>query len=285
MLVTGRSQTIGLILSRPDLISVDAFVPMMLSGLNEACWTRGYRLLMETIGGSADFNAYLDLAKSKRIDGLIVINPRKGDAALRKVIESKFPVLVFGFSGHPRENSIGTQDGQASCRATAHLISLGHRRIAHISYAPLVYLPALKRFEGYRAALKAAKFPFNKELFAEGNFAYESGCNAMRRILASNAHPTALFAGNDTIAIGAMVAIREAGFSIPKDFAVVGYDDIPAAAFTYPPLTTIRSHAFEQGKLLGEAAIALMDRKEIRSQQNVVPLELIIRASCGAKAS
>ena len=87
------------------------------------------------------------------------------------------------------------------------------------------------------------------------------------------------------MAIGAMVAIREAGFSIPEDFAVVGYDDIPAAAFTYPPLTTIRSHGFEQGKLLGEAAIALMDGKEIGSQQNVVALELIIRASCGAKAT
>lgn len=285
MLVTGRSQTIGLILSRPDLISVDAFVPMMICGLNEACRTRGYRLLMETIDDSAEVDAYLDLAKSKRIDGLVVINPCKGDNALRKVIESKFPVLVFGSSGHPRENSIGTQDGQASCLATAHLISLGHQRIAHISYAPLVYLPARKRLEGYRAALKVAKLPFDKRLLAEGNFTCESGYSAMRQILASNAHPTALFAGNDTLALGAMVAVREAGLSIPEDFAVVGYDDIPAAAFTYPPLTTIRSHAFEQGRLLGEAATALLDGKEIGSQQDVLPLELIIRASCGAKAT
>lgn len=283
MLVTGRSKTIGLILSRPDLISVDAFVPMMLCGLNEACWARGYRLLMGTIGDSTDVHAYVDLAKSKRIDCLIVINPRKGDAALRKVVESKFPVLVFGSSGHPRENSVGTQDGKASCRATAHLLSLGHRRIAHISYAALVYLPALKRFEGYRAALKAAKLPLKKELFAEGNFTCDSGYSAMKQILASNAHPTALFAGNDTLAIGAMLAVYEAGLSIPEEFAVVGYDDIPAAAFTYPPLTTIRSHAFEQGKLLGEAAIALLDGKKIGSQQDVLPLELIIRASCGAK--
>ena len=197
---------------------------------------------METIEDPADVDAYLDLAKSKRIDGLIVINPRKGDIALRKVIESKFPVVVFGSSGHPQENSIGTQDGQASCGASAHLISLGHQRIAHISYAPLVYLPARKRLEGYRAALKKQSFRSDEKLFAEGNFTYESGYSAMRKILASNAHPTALFAGNDTLAIGAMVAIHEAGYSIPEDFAVVGYDDIPAAAFTYPPLTTIRSH-------------------------------------------
>jgi LacI family transcriptional regulator len=285
MLVTGRSRTIGLILSRPDLVSVDVFVPMMMVGINETCRAGGYRLLMEAIQDPADVDAYLDLAKSKRIDGLIVINPRKGDAALRKVIESKFPVLIFGSSGHPQENSIATQDGEASCRATKHLISLGHQRIAHISYAPLVYLPARKRLEGYRAALKTANLPFNKKLFAEGDFTCESGYSAMRQILASNAHSTALFAGNDTLAIGAMKAVREAGLSIPKDFAVVGYDDIPTAAFTSPPLTTIRSHAFEQGKLLGEAAISLVDGKDIGSQQDVLPLELIIRTSCGAKAT
>ena len=282
MLVTGRSQTIGLVLSRPDLISVDAFVPIMVFGLNEACRTRGYRLLMESIQEPAGVDAYLDLAKSRRIDGLIVINPRLGDAALQKVIESKFPVLVFGSSGHPQEHSIATQDGEASCRATAHLLSLGHRRIAHISYAQLEYLPAIKRFEGYRTAYQKANLPCDKKLFAEATFTSESGYRAMKQILASKAHPTALFAGNDTVAIGAMTAIREAGLSIPENLAVVGYDDIPAAAFACPPLTTIRSHAFEQGKLVGEAAIALVLGKAIRSQPDVLPLELIIRGSCGA---
>jgi DNA-binding LacI/PurR family transcriptional regulator len=282
MLVTGRSRTIGLILSPPNLISADPFVPMVIFGLNQACHTQGYRLLMETIQDPEDVNAYLDLAKSKRIDALIVINPREGDSALQKVIESKFPLLVFGSSGHPQENSIGTQDDQASCQAAMHLLSLGHQRIAHISYAPLVYLPARRRLEGYRAALQAAGLPFHKKLFAEGNFTYESGYRAMQQILTAKVHPTALFAGNDALAIGAMVAIREAGFSIPENFAVVGFDDIPAAAFTWPPLTTIRAHALEKGKLLGEAAIGLLAGKEVGSQQDSFPLELIIRGSCGA---
>ncbi|MBV8899881.1 MAG: hypothetical protein JOY92_07195 [Verrucomicrobia bacterium] len=76
------------------------------------------------------------------------INPRKGDAGLAKAIESKFPVLVFGPSGHPQEHAVGTKDGEASCQATEHLLALGHERIAYVSYAPLVYLPARKRFEG-----------------------------------------------------------------------------------------------------------------------------------------
>jgi DNA-binding LacI/PurR family transcriptional regulator len=284
MLVTGRSRTVGLILSRPDLISVDAFLPSMIYGLNETCRMGGYRLLMDSIHDTSDADSYLELAKSKRIDGLIVINPRENDAALRKVIESHFPLIVFGSSGHPQENSIGTKDGHASCSATRHLLSLGHRRIAHISYAPLVYNPARKRFEGYRLALRTAGIRFDKALFAEGDFTGESGYQAMKQILASGSAPTALFAGNDTLAIGAMLAIREAGFSIPEDFAVVGYDDIPSAAFAHPPLTTIRSYAFEQGKMVGEATIALMDGKKIGRHQSVLPLELIIRKSCGATA-
>jgi DNA-binding LacI/PurR family transcriptional regulator len=284
MLVTGKSRTVGLVLSRPDLISVDAFVPAMIHGLNEVCRTRGYRLLMDSIHDPSGADSYLDLAKSNRIDGLIVINPRENDAALRRVIESKFPLVVFGSSGHPNENSVGTEDGQASCRATLHLLSLGHRRIAHISYAPLVYNPSRSRFEGYRLALKTEKIRFDKRLFAEGDFTGESGYKAMKRILASGAAPTALFAGNDTLAIGALMAIRETGVSIPEDFAVVGYDDIPSAAFAYPPLTTIRSLPFEQGKMVGEAIISLVEGKKIGRHQSVLPLEFVIRDSCGARA-
>jgi LacI family transcriptional regulator len=282
MLVTGRSRTIGLILSRPDLISVDAFVPAMICGLNEVCGIRAYRLLMESIHENSGIDSYLDLAKSKRIDGLIVINPREGDAALRKVIESKFPLVVFGSSGHPRENSIGTKDGEASCTATRHLMSLGHRRVAHISYAPLIYLPARVRFRGYRTALRKAGIRFDERLFAEGNFTCESGYHAMKQILASGVAPTALFAGNDTLALGAMTAAREAGLSIPNEFAVVGYDDIPSAAFACPPLTTIRSHAVDQGKLVAEAAIDLVEGKKVGRNESAIPLELVIRKSCGA---
>jgi DNA-binding LacI/PurR family transcriptional regulator len=191
--------------------------------------------------------------------------------------------LVWGSSEYPQESAIATQETQASCQATSHLISLGHERIAHIGHASLDYVAVHRRLEGYCAALRAEKLPFDEALFVEGDFTFESGYRAMKQILASKANPTALFAGNDTIAVGAMLAIREAGLFIPEDFAVVGYDDLPIAAYAYPPLTTVRTHPFEQGKLLAMAAIGLMDKKRIGSQQDVVPLELVIRESCGAK--
>ncbi|HEY5770594.1 MAG TPA: LacI family DNA-binding transcriptional regulator [Terrimicrobium sp.] len=283
MLVTGRSRSIGVVLSRPELISEDGFIPIMIYGLNEVCRARGYRLLMEAVHDPPGIDDYLDLAKSKRIDGMIVINPRKGDAALRKVVESKFPVLVSGSSERPEESAIATRECGASRQVTSHLISLGHRRIAHIAHASLHYVAVHRRLRGYRAALRAANLPFEKALFVEGDFTSESGYRAMKQILASKAHPTALFAGNDTIAIGAMLAVREAGLSIPEDFAVAGYDDLPIAAYACPPLTTVRTHAFMQGKLLAEAAIGLVDKERIGSQQDVLPLELIVRESCGAK--
>ena len=282
MLVTGRSKSIGLVFSRPELLGVDGFIPIMVHGLNEVCSARGYRLLMEAVADPPRVDDYLDLAKSKRVDSMIILNPRKGDSALRKVIATSFPVLVAGSAEQPQESAIGTQDRQGSRKATEHLLSLGHRRVAHISYASLNYHGALLRLEGYRQALQGAKLRFDPALFAEGDFTAQSGYDAMRQILASDSRPTALFAGNDTIATGAMLALREAELSVPEDFAVVGYDDLPIASYTCPPLTTIRTHAFEQGKLLAEAAIALMNSEKVGSEQDALPLELVVRGSCGA---
>jgi DNA-binding LacI/PurR family transcriptional regulator len=285
MLVTGRSRSIGLIFPRADLLAIDAFIPIMIYGLNEVCRKRGYRLVMEALGEPASEDAYVELAKSKRVDSLIIINPRKGDRALTKVIQSKFPVLIAGTTEDSRGNAIATQEGQASRRATSHLISLGHHRVAHISHASRDYLAVFQRLQGYRAALEAADLRFDETLVAQGDFSFESGYVAMNKLLAARPRPSALFAGNDTIAIGAMRALREAGLSIPRDFAVVGYDDLPSAAFACPPLTTVRTHAYEHGKLFAEAAIRLMDKQEVGNQPNALPLELIVRESCGAKVA
>jgi DNA-binding LacI/PurR family transcriptional regulator len=284
MLVTGRSQSIGLVFPRGDLLTIDAFIPMMIRGLNEVCRARGYRLVMEVLREPGDDQAYLKLANSKRVDSLIIINPRRGDRALEIVLKTKFPVLVAGTSEGSGKNTIAIQEGAASRRATNHLISLGHRRIAHISHASLDYVSALRRLQGYRAALKAAGLRYEHSLVRQADFSLASGYHAMKTMLNEHTHPTALFAGNDTVAIGAMLAIRESGLSVPHDMAVVGYDDVPSAAFACPPLTTIRTHAYEHGKLFAQAAIRLMKQEQIDSREDALPLELVIRDSCGAKA-
>jgi DNA-binding LacI/PurR family transcriptional regulator len=282
MLVSGRSQTLGLVISRADLLCIDAFIPQLIYGIGKVCNLFQYKLLVEAVEEASSAYSYLDIAHSKRIDALLVLNPQATDKALMKLIDTRFPVIIFGSVQHPKENSISIDDSGAAQKATAHLISLGHRQIAHISYAPLSYLAADARFRGYRKALKEGKIAFAKSLFSAGNFSSESGFEAMKKILDRGIQPTALFASNDTVAIGAMAAIRSAGLRVPDDISVVGFDDLPFAAFTNPPLTTVRSPAKELGEYAARAAISLLDGKKFGVQSDVVPLNLIIRESCAA---
>jgi DNA-binding LacI/PurR family transcriptional regulator len=280
---SGKSRTLGLVLAHGDLMSFDAFAPPLMFAISRVCNARGYKLLVDAVETGAKRDAYFDLTRSKSIDALIVLNSNSEDEALVRLIESNFPVILFGSVGHPNENSICPNTWQAAERATQHLIELGHRRIAHITYAPAAYVGSTERLRAYQRALDRAKLRQDDELVAFGDFSIESGCLAMREILRRGKPPTALFAGNDTIAVGAIAAIREAGFSIPGDVAVVGFDDLPIAAFTSPKLTTVTTQAAVQGEQAALAAIDLLNGQRIGRRNCNLSLELIVRDSCGAK--
>jgi LacI family transcriptional regulator len=279
MLVSGRSNTLGLLISRLDLLQVDAFIPRLLYGIERICNDFGYKLLVDAVDEDSNTNAYLDLAHGKRIDGLIVLNPRADDRGLVQLIEKGFPLVIVGSIGHPKENSVSTDFLRGGRLATDHLVSLGHRRIAHISFAPLSYVDERARYWGYREALKKARIRFDKMLLATGDFSSESGFDAMRRLLRSDMLPTAVFVGNDTIAIGAMAAIRAAGLNVPDDISVVGFDDLQFAAFSNPALTTVRVPGSELGEHAARAAIELLSGKSVGIKRRVVPLELVVRES------
>ena len=282
MLVSGRTRTLGLVLAHGDLMSFDAFAPPLMFGMSRLCNARGYKLLVEAVEPGSQRNAYLNLVKSKSIDALMVLNSSSEDDGLIRLIEAQFPVILFGSIGHPEENCVSPNTGEGAERATRHLINLGHRRIAHITYAPVRYIGARSRLNDFRLALVRANIPFEESLIAFGDFSIESGYWAMRKILRRH-RPTALFAGNDTIAVGAMAALRESGRSVPSDMAVVGFDDLPIAAYAYPPLTTIRSYAREQGEQAALAAIELLEGRRVGLRKYNLPLDLIIRRSCGAE--
>jgi len=281
-LVSGRSRTLGLVLAHGDLMSFDAFAPPLMFGISRVCNACGYKLLIEAVEPGSKRNAYFDLTRSKSIDALIVLNSNTEDEGLIRLIESNFPVVLFGSIGHPHENSISPNTGKAAEAATRHLVKLGHRRIAHITYAPVYYIGAKERLKAYRRALDAAKIEFDESLVACGDFSMESGYHAMREILARRHRPTALFAGNDTIAVGAISALRDAGLSVPGDVAVTGFDDLPVAAYTFPRLTTVTTQAGVQGEQAALAAIELLEGHPVGKRHCRLSLELIVRESCGA---
>jgi DNA-binding LacI/PurR family transcriptional regulator len=283
MLVSGRSRTLGLVLAHGDLMSFDAFAPPLMFGISRVCNARGYKLLVEAVEGEHRRNSYLDLVKSKSIDALIVLNSSAEDEGLVRLIDSRFPVLLFGSIGHPKENSVRSGTEKAAEEITRHLLNLGHRKVAHITYAPKRYTGSMERLRAFRRALDKAKIRFDETLVANGDFSAESGYRAMQEILGRQRPFTALFAGNDTIAMGAMAALRDAGLSVPGDVAVVGFDDLPIASYSQPPLTTVNTQATVQGEQAALAAFELLEGRRVGTRRCHLALKLIIRDSCGAK--
>jgi DNA-binding LacI/PurR family transcriptional regulator len=286
-LVSGQSRTIGLVVSQAEHLQVDAFIAQVLFGLSRASQQEGYRVLLETVEDVSRPDAYAHLVRGQHIDGLIVLNTRSDDAQLPELIQRNFPMVLLGFPhrlGLDAHTHILETDGRSAARsATAHLIRLGHRSIAHITFSQQQYYATQDRYEGYRSALAEAGLRFDSRLVRYGNYSAESGHAAMRDLLNQKRLPSALFAGNDTIAIGAMAAIHQHGLRIPEDIAVVGYDDIPTAPYTIPPLTTIRTSAVQHGQLAVQRLSQLIRGEQPSDHRVFLETPLIVRESCGAK--
>ena len=288
MLVSGETRTIGLVVAQAEHLQVDAFIPQLLYSLCHSSHALGYRVLLETVEDVTRPDAYDELVSGRRIDGLIVLNTRSDDTQLPALIARDFPVVLVGYPGWAdlgaRSASVGTDGRDAGRRITAHLISLGHERIAHVTFSPAQYHATQDRYLGYRSALEAAGLKIDPRLVEYANYSARSGYDAMQRLLKRKPQPTAVFAGNDTVALGAMAAIHERGLRIPEDIAVVGFDDTPTAAFTIPPLTTVRVSAVEQGEL-GVQILTKLLQGQVPVQRHVtVETPLVIRQSCGASS-
>jgi DNA-binding LacI/PurR family transcriptional regulator len=279
MLVRGATETIGLVISHPELLQFDAFVPQVLYGIGRVAGRHGYRVLLEPVPRGPGPNRYLALVEGRRIDGLIVLNPETGDAQLRALIERRYPVVLLGSVRHPAEHAVNFSTRRAVGAAVRHLAGLGRRRIAHVTFSPAGFVATDARLEAYRRTLVEVGLEPRDELVAMGAFSARSGYEAMGELLARGAAPDALFAGNDTIALGAMAALHERGLAIPADVAVAGFDDLPIAAYAWPALTTVHNPGVRQGELAAELLVALL-RGETPAEPRIrVPTELVIRAS------
>jgi LacI family transcriptional regulator len=283
-LAGGKSGTIGLVVNDARTISVDVFVALMLHGLHDACREHTYRLLLETAEFDETSRAYERLVRAKQIDALVVLNPDPEDAELMSLIESGYPVALVGAVAHPQAHLVVCEASPTTVyQTTSHLLALGHRQIAFIHFAPVRNPEADPRYRGYCEALRDAGAPFDERRVRFAAFDAATGYEQMRALLASGVGMTALVAGNDTIAIGALTAIHEAGLRVPEDIAVIGHDDIPVARFVTPALSTMRVPAEELGRQCGEMVIRLLNGEHIESRKVVLPPELIIRQSCGAQ--
>ncbi len=292
-LVGGTSNTVALVLPQTSHLYVDAFLAQYLASVNEECHRVGLKLLIESMeGGGRKPGSFVQLVRSRRIDGLIVLNPRSDELGpLRRLRDERIPLVAELPDDLP--DSLGNEPALAAQLPVQHLLDLGHRAIAFVNFAPSGFSAVSQREQGWRRALESRGVKADPKLVAHADISAASGYEATQTLLARSARRgtskvgspkfSALFAGNDTIAFGALRALREAGLRVPQDVAVVGYDDIPLAAFASPPLTTVRTDPVGHGRRAVLLLLAQMRQGGPAVQVDAADApRLVVRESCGA---
>lgn len=285
MLASGTTGTVGLVLPKAAHLYVDAFLCQLVASINEECHRQGLKLLIESTDDEEP-GSFVNLVTGRRIDGLIVVNRRTSEHEhLRQLGDAGIPMVVFGsgLAEFERYATMGSDNVKSSKVAVRHLLSLGHTRIAHVGFAPPEYHSVHARERGWREAMGERGLEAPSAWVEYGDISAQSGYEATRRLLDRGIDFTGLFAGNDTIAFGAIRALVEAGLRVPHDVALVGYDDIPLAPFASPPLTTMRTDPIGHGREAMQMLMAQLRGESPQPLHTERDAVLIVRESCGAR--
>lgn len=281
-LVSRRTKAIGLVLTRSQHhIATDVFLPKIISGLLSTAKKNNIRILVDWVETEHQESAYFELARAKRIDGMILSTPRLNDNALKTLESVDIPTVMMGSISGSNLPFVDVDNVKAAEKATSYLIELGHQEIAYISNAAPEYTASPERAEGFRNALSNANLPINENLIRYADFDPESGFVCMKSLLQTGEKFTAVFVASDNVAIGAKAALRETGKHVPNDVSLIGFDDIPWARYSDPPLTTIKLPA----EALAQNACTLLlefiqHGTDENNKQIILDTELIVRKSC-----
>lgn len=274
-LAGGRTLSIGVVTQAMD----SPFYGVALRGIEEQLGPAGYSpLFVSGHWDAAEEQRCIDVLRSRRVDGIIVLTGRLSDAALRACAKD-VPVVATGRKlKAPHLFSLSFDNVEGARQATAHLLGLGHRRIAFISGDP-AHPDAVERLQGYRAALEAAGVGFDPALVRRGQFHEASGAAAVEQLLGAGTPFSAIFAANDQMAFGAALALYRHGLAVPGDVSLVGFDDIAGATYAIPPLTTVHQPGEELGRLAAAAMLQLL--AGTKPGVTMPPPRLVVRASTG----
>jgi LacI family transcriptional regulator len=267
----------------PDL--QHPFFHEVLVGLKGCIGSEGYDLLLfasERPGNGYGDHSYLKRCRHHNVDGAVLMGVNADDEELRRLLRSELPCvgvdveLVGTCTGYVMSDNV-----LGAAMAVRHMHDLGHRRIATIT-GLLDTKPGIDRLRGYREACQDLALGYRDEYVAYGDYYYETGQQAARRLLALDEPPTGIFAASDMMAIGVIKAAAEAGLTVPGDLSIVGFDDIQLAQHMHPPLTTL---AQDKTRLGVEAARALLRQIEgaDAAEPVTLPVELIVRGSTAAR--
>jgi len=267
----------------PDLYG--EFFSEIIRGIDHKAQAAGYHILVSSSHDSKDeIDAALRSMRG-RVDGMIIMSPDLDAQRTLHALQGSFPVVLLNGGAEAKEFDAITIENHAGAREMVlHLIAHGHERIAMIG-GPQRNYDAAERLRGYQTALTESGIALDASLVVQGDFSELSGHRAVKQLLDLGSRPTAIFAANDSMAIGALSALHESGLRVPQQMAVAGFDDIPLARYMNPPLSTVHVDI----SLLGARAAALLLSSLLQGrrppQQLQLSTTLVIRSSCGGPVS
>lgn len=283
----GRAHAIGLVLPTTPQQFASPFFSELIAGLGEGLAEHNLDLLVSTCPpGPLELACYQRLIRGRRVDGAVIVRARVHDERVALLERHGVPFVVHGRTQDAASHAYLEIDGEHGFHeATRFLLQLGHRRIALIN-APGDLNISVVRHAGYRRALREAGLGPEHELLVYSDLTEDSGQRAAQQLLALPEPPSAILCANDLIAFGAMHAIRERRLRVGRDVSVIGYDDVPFARFSDPPLTTLHSSSREAGKRLAEMLTELLQGASPQALQELWTPRLLTRSSHGpAKAA
>ncbi|UOF90355.1 LacI family transcriptional regulator [Fodinisporobacter ferrooxydans] len=267
------SETIAVIL--PDI--ANPFFSEIVKGFRDEALENGYHLLLCDTGNSAaQEKEFVELVKERFVDGIILATARMPKDEIYKLSQEIPVVLACEYVESYEIPTVSIDNVSAAREATEYLIDQGHTRIGFIT-GPLEIILSRDRVKGYRQALLLREIPIHDFLIQEGDFSVKSGYDIMTKFLANEQKPTAIFASNDEMAIGAMKACKSKGLRIPDDISIIGFDDVPISTLVEPELTTVSQPKYEIGSQAMKMLLNIIETNDLKQKQIVLPHKLMIR--------
>jgi LacI family transcriptional regulator len=254
----------------------------VIHGIDESLNRTGRRLVLFTMHNEKRLEEdWLANLAQRCPEGVFLLIPGEQFIYVEALRKLHIPFVVIDDSRElgPDVPSVGATNWRGSLMAVEYLLSLGHRRIATISGIPS-HLTSKARLAGYRSALEAAGLPPSPELIRQGDFHHSSGYSQTHALLALPEPPTAIVAACDIQATGVYHALSEHGMQVPHDMSIIGFDDIPSAAWMNPPLTTIRQPLREMGSIAVDLLLQQIAGEPLKSLRVELATSLVIRQSC-----
>lgn len=277
-----KTETIGILIPLCSHLFSTQYYIELLRGVEQYCAEKGFGLLFYPRRDESGNIDYQQLFQERRVDGLLIIAPPLKDLQLLTLMKKKIPfVVIDGREAGGKNKKIVYVDADnigGATKAVEYLIKLGHKKIAHISGWNYV-ANGKDRLYAYKRTLKRNNINIREDYIVEGDFTEISGYNAMKKLLELRERPTAVFAANDLMAIGAIKAIREKRLSVPDNISIIGFDDIPLASYAIPPLTTVHQPIFKMGYESAKILLKLITTQKPKVGSQIMETRLVIRNS------